>query len=434
MSDINQDPLKMYANRRAKVLRSGGNYGLICTLVCFAWVALSATHVSFSMLIINARAEFDLAATHLGLVMAVGNIAFIVFGIPAGLLADRVANNWLLTASLWLAALGNGLRYFSSDVTLLVAGSVVEGMAFGLLSVLLVKSVTPLSMLARGVVISSTICIAPMITGLLTMLYGLLLGREVHWKAPVAALTGLFVLLALIALAAGKWDQNITDDDEGNADRSIVSRRTPSTETLLLLISAHAFLAVVVAGATTFGVSLLLRKYGATISSVSVSMAMAAFWVPGILGIFGGVAAGWHCAKQNWRTIPLLMGIAAVIVVLSVLLGTAAPISLASLGFQLARVALLFSLAVLLTVIVCAGNRSQLGLLAGVAFVGAYFAQLLGPLVVGKLSDLSAVKGSGEEFQSALWYSLLLVGWAIVHLVLARRALVDADKTSEGLY
>jgi predicted MFS family arabinose efflux permease len=371
------------------------------------------------------KKDLNLSDTQIGLL---GGVAFAVvystLALPLAKLADRWSAKWVIIGSLsvWsaLTAAGGAAQNFAQLVATRMgvaageAGSTPAAHA-------IISTTVPEE--RRGLAIG-LFSMGVSVGGMLGLALGGVLHDAFGWRATMimVGLPGLaFALLLVLVLPNSRPAVASTGPAPSFVDSARALFAKKSYRHLCFGVTAFG---VGTYAAYTFTAPFMIRTYDMTATEVGLWLGIS----NGIAGVAGALGGGWlsdRVAKNHPSRVLWLPAAAFALSVPLIILGYTAPTAALSIALLLpVKTAGVFYLAPSFRVgQALAGTQSRAIssaiLLFGLSLVGAS----LGPVLTGVISDALAPRFGERALGYALCVAAVFMAWAVVHLVIASRAL-----------
>lgn len=260
-----------------------GDRGWILVVISVGWFFSLGGRMVYPVVLPQITAEFQIDYGTAGVVLSVLWIAYALMNIPAGLLADRIGEQLVLSGATLLASSGLILVLLAPTFEVFVVATVVFGLGcgmFGTTGTTILSDLYPArDTTAIGIsqVAGSLGMIAlPVIAGTLVLYAG--------WRIGIAHMLPGFLLLAvaLWRIVPPRTSAEIGDGtDVGKQTRGRIFR-VLGTRTMLLIIVAMGLIGFVVQGLTGFLPVFLIDYKG--FAHWEASVVFGTFFVGSILG------------------------------------------------------------------------------------------------------------------------------------------------------
>jgi MFS family permease len=376
--------------------------------------------------------EFHLSDGQLGIIAGLAfAIAHAVVAIPAGALGDRISRNRLIAASLafWslaTAACGAAQNFAQLLIARMGVGAGEAGGQAATLS-----SVSDLFPPEKRATAISIYYLASPIGAALAGAGGGVIAAIYGWRAALmaAAVPGFLLCVLLLCLKDVPREVTAKSKSDKAPPFKDVLRFIASQRSLLHLFAGLALITVVVSGQGAFAYSFFIRYHGMSLKEIGPLLGIAS----GVIGIGvmlgSGFLADW-LAKRDPRM--RLWVIVAVFVAISplVILGFLAPQP--------------YAVPLYLTHILITGvwmgpgfataqnlshPRMRTTIAAIMYVVNGFIGFGLGPVVLGRASDMLSVPFGDQGLRYAMIIGTAVGFWAALHFYLATRTLrADLDR------
>jgi MFS family permease len=396
-----------------------GRYIAACILACVGWMLMVGARGLATSLLATSWRDLQFTDRQFSLVTLGATAASLVTAVPAGLFADRVSRKSLVVSSLILASVAGVLRFMAQGASAWIAAAFVDGVAAAFMFTAIVAMIGRLPIMGRGAIVGLGLSGGIIFTSIGAMLTGLFAHSNTRSVALGFAIAEIIVAILFVVFGKdAKHHAAVLVGDGGLMPESAMSQIVVASVVLLTLAT----------GVSAFGPSLVMRLYELNTTELAYGFG---YWMTRMvlqLAVVGALVAAWFC-RRDLRIIPWLIAVAACVMALSIWLGTHASTGSQSIfGFMLVRGGAMFVQGAILTVLACALAPGSRGLFAGIYLTLLVLGQLMGPIMVGMLSDQFRDMGAGEGLRTAVQMSIGFTIWALLHLALARHTIIKALK------
>ncbi|GAB3469582.1 MFS transporter [Massilia terrae] len=385
--------------------------------------------IVFVILLEPIKHEFNLSDLQLGVLSGlVYALLMGAAGLPFGLVADRTNRRNLASAclALWsvLTAMC-GLAQNFVQLLLLRMGVGIGEAGGGPAALSIIADLFEHKKRATAVAIFA---LGSPLAALINLTVGTHLSHSYGWRTTLMAASVPGIVLALLMLLTMREPQRGAADAGGQSTLDAAPLRETlafirSQPALLHLLGAAALSYITLAGASSWTFSFLVRSHHVKLNEVGVQLGVAIF-IAGIAGNYlSGILADYLSQRdERWRVWIIAAG-----ALVSVLLGfgwiwsegwTA---TLLLVGCFAAASTFWFAPAIGL----CLGlvEVRMRATMSGVLFLIANMVGYgLGPIFVGKMSDLFTPAFGADSLRMALSCIVIVNLWAMLHFLLAGRS------------
>jgi MFS family permease len=378
------------------------------------------------------KLEFALSDGQLGIIAGLAfAIAHAVVAIPAGALGDRVSRNKLIAFSLAFWSLATAACGAAQNfVQLLIARmGVGAGEAGGQAATL--SSVSDLFPPERRATAISIYYLASPIGAALAGAGGGLIAAHFGWRAAlmVASVPGLLLCILLAVLKDVPREVTPKSTTDTAPPFKDVLRFIGSQRSLLHLFAGLALITVVVSGQGAFGYSFFIRYHDMSLKEIGPLLGIAS----GVIGIGvmlgSGFLADWlarHDPRMRlWVIVAVFVAISPIVILgLLVPQPYAVPLYLTHILITGVWMGPGFATAQNLS-----HPRMRTTIAAIMYVVNGFVGFGLGPVILGRASDLLSIQFGDEGLRYAMILGAAVGFWAALHFYLATRTLkADLDR------